>query len=180
VIELAHASSQYLQSDSSWTIPDGGTLCFWYTQSVTPGGGDLRFPIRHTPNFYLRLNELNLETCCYRSSNQRTYIGTELVVGQRTHIAVQWYETSKEYNEAFYNGVSVGSGNKNRAVPASNPTYVGWDLVSSYLDGAVEDLRFYNRLLSVVELQTIHACDGLDGIYDGLLHRWMALGLSKT
>jgi hypothetical protein len=170
MIEFTHASSQYLLSDSSWTIPDGGTLSFWFTLTLDDS---LRFPIRHTPNFYLRINSTNLEMCLYRQSNQRTFVGTAFTIGQQYHVACQWLQDSKEYNEAFFDGVSVASGSKNRGVPASNQTYVGWDVSSSYLNGIIADMRIYNRLLTLKEIQTIHACRGTDGISSGLLHRWM-------
>jgi len=43
-------------------------------------------------------------------------------------------------------------------------------------DGKIADVRLYSRALSVPELETIVACNGHDGIYYGLEHRWMLDG----
>ena len=39
-------------------------------------------------------------------------------------------------------------------------------------NGALDDLRIYNRILPLDEIQTIHACRGQDGILDSLEHHW--------
>lgn len=47
----------------------------------------------------------------------------------------------------------------------------GFDAAQA-LDGILDDLRFYSRVLSAAELQTIFAIRGVDGIVHGLLGRW--------
>ncbi len=42
----------------------------------------------------------------------------------------------------------------------------------SEINARVADARLYNRALSAAELQTMWTLQGLDGIVDGLLHRW--------
>ncbi len=44
---------------------------------------------------------------------------------------------------------------------------------SAYMYGALDDMRTYNRALSAAEIQTIHACNGHDGIVYGLVGRWL-------
>ena len=50
--------------------------------------------------------------------------------------------------------------------------------------GLVADVRLYDRALSAGEMQTVVAARGVDGIVDGLLHRWpldeLALGVAAT
>jgi len=43
---------------------------------------------------------------------------------------------------------------------------------ASELDGDIEDMRYYDRLLDVKEWATIHRVRGLDGIVHGLVTRW--------
>lgn len=57
---------------------------------------------------------------------------------------------------------------------AGDPFGLGYIPGSTYcLDGAIEDLRVYNRILSAKEIATIYACRGVDGIVYGLIHRFM-------
>jgi hypothetical protein len=40
------------------------------------------------------------------------------------------------------------------------------------INGFMADCRLYDRALSAAELQTMYTLRGVDGIVDGLLHRW--------
>ena len=44
--------------------------------------------------------------------------------------------------------------------------------VGAFFDGYLDDFRIYNRFLPQDEVETIYACRGTDGIYDGLIHWW--------
>jgi hypothetical protein len=46
------------------------------------------------------------------------------------------------------------------------------DSSREYIDGRLEDLRVYNRVLTADEIQTIYQCQGIDGIVLGLQHRF--------
>ena len=46
------------------------------------------------------------------------------------------------------------------------------DSSREFIDGRLEDLRVYNRVLSANEIQTIFECQGVDGIVLGLRHRF--------
>ncbi len=170
-IEFVHANSEYIQAVSSWVPAEPGTLCFWYTPTILPAA--LRFILAHTGNFNIRTDGSTLETVLYRQSNKPTSVGTSLTVGVKTHITCAWQQGTKEINTVWYDAVQVASTDDNRAVPASDQSTIGWDKVTQYLDATLEDFRFYDRVLSLEEIQTIHACQGVDGIVDGLVSRWL-------
>jgi hypothetical protein len=169
-LEFVHSNSEYIQAVSSWVPGEPGTLCFWYTPIILPAA--LRFILAHTANFNIRTNGSTLETVLYRQSNKPTSVGTALTVGVTTHITCVWKQGTKEVNTVWYDAVQVASTDDNRAVPASDQTTIGWDKVTQYLDATLEDFRFYNRELSLAEIQTIYSSRGVDGITDGLVSRW--------
>ena len=78
----------------------------------------------------------------------------------------------------FINGVVDASASFSGTVFASSHTLgIGaYDDVApataSELDGDIEDVRYYDRILDVKEWVTIHRVRGLDGIAHGLVSRW--------
>lgn len=48
----------------------------------------------------------------------------------------------------------------------------GTSETASEQDGDIEDVRYYNRILTAEEWATIHGTRGLDGIVNGLVTRW--------
>jgi hypothetical protein len=46
---------------------------------------------------------------------------------------------------------------------------------NEHLDGYMEDMRIYNRVLTPNEIQTIYALCGNDGIHYGLVARWQCM-----
>lgn len=44
--------------------------------------------------------------------------------------------------------------------------------INEFMEGAMEDFRIYNRVLSQAEIETIATCDGTDGILEGLEYWW--------
>ncbi|MDD3927278.1 MAG: LamG domain-containing protein [bacterium] len=82
-------------------------------------------------------------------------------------------------DDGTVNGV-VGAHNTDNAVNfeigtrGSNDGFVPLYLLAGVLD----DLRIYSRALSAAEIQTIHACNGHDGIVQGLVGRWLLNELS--
>lgn len=65
-------------------------------------------------------------------------------------------------NSASFAGVQ--NGNLNIGVAPGGASQ-GWL-------GAIDDIRIYNRVLPLGEIQTIHACRGTDGILDNIQHWW--------
>jgi hypothetical protein len=93
----------------------------------------------------------------------------------------QWYHMGFVYdgsNIIFYrDGAQNGSSSKTGTIDTSGSVGVriadNPGIHRKELDGFVADCRIYKRALSLGEMQTIHACQGHDGIVDGLLHRWL-------
>lgn len=60
--------------------------------------------------------------------------------------------------------ILIGFTNDNTGTPVLAPFFP--------FDGALEDIRYYNRVLSAAEVATIFASKGKDGIVSGLQGRW--------
>lgn len=100
------------------------------------------------------------------------------VIGPATYTNT-WFHAVWTYdgsdNRLYYNGSLVGgptSGTQS-GVP-DEIFYSGYNLsASETFTGQLEDVRFYDRVISVAEMETIHSSGGRDGILSGLLGRWM-------
>lgn len=95
-----------------------------------------------------------------------------------THVAVSVNLVSKEvrlYIQGLYVGsaITVATGN---AFSNTNSAFAGIaasdDTTHEYIDGFLEDIRVYTRILSDAEIRTIFECQGVDGIVLGLRHRY--------
>ena len=100
------------------------------------------------------------------------------------HVAVT-YDASAWNNAPliYVNGVSVSVGNQNYYVPTANSSLAtnlsvgGGVLFNSTalnrgMDGYVEDVRHYDRILSANEIMDIYTSRGKDNIVHGLLNRF--------
>jgi hypothetical protein len=96
------------------------------------------------------------------------------------HVCVT-YDGSNTANNAvmYYNGVSQ-TVTRNSAPSGALVSDSANNLIlgnttagDRTYDGQMEDLRFYNRILSANELATIFACRSHDGIRSGLVGRWL-------
>jgi hypothetical protein len=98
-----------------------------------------------------------------------------LAVNTLYHIAATWVTSgANTVIEIFINAVSNVSQAKTASTPVSGTMYIARNSATSsnYLDGSVEDLRFYNRVLSLTEIEAIYYSPGNDNIVYGLLNRW--------
>jgi hypothetical protein len=76
----------------------------------------------------------------------------------------------------YLNGVLMGSGVNGSSITAGAGLkfVLGGDRTESNSfkwTGLIDDVRWYNRALSLAEIQTIHGGRGVDGIVDGLVNR---------
>lgn len=107
-----------------------------------------------------------------------------LPLNQRIHVATVWDgSTVQHYIDGVPAGSSPAVGVPNN--PAGGATIgeredialLGFDVG---INGAVEDMRFYQRALSFDEVLTIKNTDGTDGIVRGLGGRWLLRGQGGT
>lgn len=153
---------------SSITTPDQGSLCFWVrpqsvsgTQRLLGAGDPAEARFADTELF---------QDWGYSGAPPVSVTGFS--VGTLRHVVFTWDLTGTETGEAFLNGAAFDSGSGfndgNTGILALFARYDG----SDPFEGELYDVRFYNRILSPAEVQTIYNSRGGDSIVYGLLHRW--------
>lgn len=79
----------------------------------------------------------------------------------------------------YINGVLDVTDNLGTGSPSISNTRIGAITGAvANLDGFMDDVRIYTRVLSAAEVATIYASQGLDSIYFGLKSRWLLDELS--
>jgi hypothetical protein len=77
------------------------------------------------------------------------------------------------YLDGVLDATAAETGN---IVSSSKATNIGGVLVAGSIESEINarlgDVRLYDRALSAAEIETMYTLRGLDGIVDGLLHRW--------
>lgn len=104
--------------------------------------------------------------------------GGNFFVGAPPHI---WHMISMTYDgttkRSYIDAAEVAStGQTGNVVNTAEAVAMGalnaGATIERQIDGFIEDVRIYERTLSVAELETMFVLLGMDGIVDGLLHRW--------
>lgn len=139
--------------------------------------GSTIYPIFKLGNSTLSLGVLiyGMDTC---SSTTAT-----LPLNIWSHVCGTWDGATMT---VYINGVSrattakatiASAGTSNIAIGAAFHTATSID---TYLDASVEDLRMYNRALSVAEVVTIALQNGEDGIRNGVISQFRMIGPRST
>lgn len=156
----------------SFTPPSIGSVCFWATpDNITSdrilGFADawealIAFDSKWSNDFFAATTG-NLKSV------------TSAVIGQLTHVVMTW-NFSTNLLQIFLDGVLDASNSNADDDPGSGTLLLGHRTgapAGEHYGGDLEDVRIYNRELSLAEIQTIFTVRGVDGIVDGLLHRWL-------
>ena len=165
------SSSQYLSSVSSFTPPTECSVTSWlYLTELNQFGRlitratnwvvGMADAVAPTPNALI--NGLN--------SGDLLLSATSLQANTLYHIVCTGTDSDRQI---FINGVLDASGGGGTPSTAGTLTIGSTNVPDFYLSGHLEDMRVYDRVLTLAEVQTIYACRSLDGIVHGLLHRWL-------
>ena len=157
--------SSWIESTSAYTRPSTDhTVMYWLRLD---NSSSTRRPFGHTGAWEARTNGTTLVSDYLQSGTESS---VTLTVGQWQHIAfVQDVTGGNRY--AYVDGVLVNtvnsatfagqqSANLTLGVTAGGSTQ-GWV-------GGIDDVRVYDFIATQPEIQTIYACRGTDGIFDGL------------
>lgn len=171
-IKFTATSSQYLESASSFTPPVNSTVCFWVNMSSTAGAQRMM----GCHDYY----EIGLGLVVAGKIYNDLYQASSSFASIQTVDPNTWYHitcTRNSSNNAtiYFNGVLDNTSSINSQTPSSNNMGIGHrtDKAGDYLDGYLEDMRIYDRVLTAAEIATIYGCKGTDSITYGLLHRWL-------
>jgi len=170
-IQFVTASSQYLESISSFTPLATVTVCFWlYLDSIPDWsviiGCHDRWEIAIDPTGYIVSDIYQASSGNFRSKEI-------LTTGIWYHIACT--RNTSNNGSIYINGYLDNTSSILSLTPSAGNLRIGRKAgaASEYLNGSVEDMRIYNRILSQDEIETIYYTKGTDGIVQNLNHRWI-------
>ena len=170
--------TNFLIVDSSWPVPDSGTgiisFSFWVKFDTVPSVtlNQMRI-IGSDDDLEVRLNTSDT------MNNDLFGAGT---ASTTTFVADTWYhivatgDANTDTNELYVDGVLDVSNSAQIEVDVGTVLHLGTRNGASAterLQGTLDDVRSYNRVLSAEEVATIYAVRGHDGIVDGLTGRWL-------
>jgi alpha-tubulin suppressor-like RCC1 family protein len=168
-IRLKADSTQSLASVSNFTPSANCSVSFWINNFDARAIGG--YILGHSANWKIYMttgrkivNLLNGGTAflSVRSIN----------VGTLYHVVMT--RASDNSRKIYINGILDNSDSAGNGATGAAVLYIGMKEDSTlYFDGYLEDIRIYNRVLSLQEIQTIYACPGMDNIVYGLLNRFM-------
>lgn len=121
----------------------------------------------------MRLYRRTSGACIY-TFNFEDSVGGELCGGTQPLTENQWYNVAARYNSATtgrtisVNGTDQNSANYDFAITA-NTFYIGRysEAASSYWPGLIDNVRYFNRLLSADEIKLLHLSDSNALVYFG-------------
>ena len=167
-----NGSNQYIRSASTFTTTGTGTWCLWvrpisFSATDSLIGMENEYKIRTSAGG-------NLEINLYRKFNKTQVSVASLTPGTLYHIACAYEPSGKNNRIATYiNGVlDIDDTNQDGSVSDTNITVGASYGGTEYSNSAIGGVRHYDRFLSASEIATIYACQGTDGIVDGLTAYW--------
>jgi len=159
-------NSEYLGSATTFDPPANCTVSFWVYNMDSQDGRVLG----HSDEWEIYFNGTDIHNDMNWGSS---LISTRaLNIGNLYHVVMT--RASDYSRQIFIDGELDNSDSGGDATTAAATLYVSSRQTPSYhLDGYLEDIRIYDRVLSAGEVETIYACKGIDNITYGLLHRYM-------
>jgi len=182
-MSILFSNSNYVSTNPVWTsfVPVSISLWFKINAFNTASGAnrlvgsDDNWEIRCTNNWGAQWkfsNELygstNTQPPCQTTTVIQTgvwYHGVATATGKVGSVTAQIFlngileNTLIQADTASGTILSIGNRDSSPAGQSAN--------------GIIDDVRIYNRVLAINEVQTIYACRGDDSIYYGLLNRWL-------
>jgi len=200
MIEFNRAEPDVLSTSTNYAYPTTGSVCFWFTPTDVTGNNNTLFA---APNlaFNMRIGSSGIMEIRLRRGNAKTTNSvTTFVNNTRYHIVGTYTQDGVNTSNTLYvNGLLdvtgsekdndatvTGSEKDNDATvtgsekdnDATGSLYIGAQNTANPFSGTIEDFRIYDRQLSAEEAATMYACEGHDGIRQGLLNRWRMNELS--
>jgi len=164
-------NSDYLSSVSSFTPPTNCSVAFWiYPTNLGSRilGSDNLWEISFdllTPSTGRIINDLF-------QGGANFYSNQSLNTEKLYHVVCT--RASDNSGSIYINGIFDSTASTLSGSPPAATLNLGIRPGGTvYFDGYLQDVRIYNRVLAADEILTIYSCEGVDGIAQGLIHRWL-------
>jgi len=178
MIEFATGSSEFIRSTAGLVPATTGSLTFWMFINSMGSNADI-FSSDTTGHRVRLLSDGTLQSRMLRRFNDTADSVTLLSAGVRYHIGLTWENgvpsAGNTRNNIYIDGViDLANDDGNDDLPSTNPlTLASHTDGGSNFDGLLEDIRYYNRILTPGEFSTIHTASAIDNIINGLEHRFI-------
>ena len=183
-LQFTATSSQRIDCGvASWNTSQNHTICGWMYPNYPTGGNGWLTLISKDNNsgtiWQSWFGRSNTEHVHYEANGGVIFTEGTLAMPRNTwnHIAAAYDSTKgiQLYLNGVADGASVTTGYQDSTVGILR---IAADVYSSppvtdFMDGKLDDIRVYQRTLSLAEIQTIYACQGNDNINQTLLNRYI-------
>ena len=171
-IRFRAVEQDYLTSSpTTFAAPANSSISFWLYLIELPGVGLFSRVLGTSGTYEVRISETGVMSNDMFQGTGFVDSITELQLDTPYHIVCT--RASDNSAQIFINGLLDNSGSSNDGSAPAGVIEIGTRPgAADYIDGLLEDVRFYDRVLSLAEVQTISACEGTDNITYGLTHRW--------
>ena len=170
------ASNQWLQTVSSFTPPAEGSVSFWAKLTSFPGASARYRFVGNQTDFEIAYYDVD-NTIRYQflTTGAGAVSAADLLSLEVWHHFVGTYSTITDAVVGYLDGVQVATTTAIGGTPAAGILGIGHAIWTSegWIDGEMDEVRTYDRVLSADEVQAIHICRGSDEIHFGLTHRWL-------
>jgi len=178
---MSFSNGQYITfpSYSELNITDNVTVSAWIYPTCLDYEWQMIFAkgINTEYNYYIMVNMDNFTTGYYSGGWQEAFGYDVFTLNTWYHVCGVFVTQGVNDTDMFgyINGTASFSNmctwgnmlvNNHGAIMGSND-------VNEHFYGYLDDVRVYNRALGASEIETIYACRGTDGIYNGLVGRWL-------
>ena len=184
---MTFTASNYVKVTNAWSNTANVTYCFWVKFDVLNAtsnrllGTDTSYEIRATTDFGGVMKFSNeLFSSDVVTATPPAVSTTVVVINTWYHVAAT-ITADKSVAQIIINGVLEQSGGPSADVPTNTNFGIGnrggapgGNYVNGQCcNGTMDDVRCYDRVLTINEIITIYNSSGRDTIVDGLRARWL-------
>lgn len=172
MLTFLSGSSKYCASVSTITPPTSGSVCFWIIPTTIANNTNII--TFSTTSFYMRFISSGSAIQYRFRTTTNTASVASFTAGVRYFITGTWAPSSTNtIGTLFINAVQNQTATVATSATGASTLYVASaSAAAGFLSASIEDLRFYNRVLSLPEIETIYHCRGVDSVIYGLTDRW--------
>ncbi len=166
------------------TLTNAISICCWCNCTTLNAAGEMIInrQVAATPgNEWWSLNTYNnVPRALIGNGTSVTAVSDPTAITANT-----WYHLTMTFDGTnivlYTNGIQVGTGTRTMTfssdttgvVIGANAQGAGDTSITEFFQGYIEDIRVYNKVLTVNEILTIMNCGGRDYIYQGLIFRYL-------
>lgn len=170
-MNFTRSGNDLISSQSNLTPATSGTISLWLRRAST-GSIQTFFYVDSVFKIEFHSDD-TVKSTLFRSAPKATESSATITSTSLWYNVLCYYNNSGT-NAICINGALDTSDSQTVSTPDAGKMYFGCaGLNSEHFDGDLDDIRLYDRILTLTEIKNIYESKGHDGIIKGLLHRYM-------